>query len=73
MIFKNLPRKKIAKRGHMRRTKTKPLLKGRYWFPKMNNMIDRIIDQFYKCKVESSNSQTEPIKPAVTQEKLGDS
>ena len=31
----------------------------------MNNMIDRIIDQCYECKVESSDPQPEPINPIV--------
>ncbi len=46
----NLPKKKIAKigdyLGQLRKAKTKPLVRGRYCFPKMNNItVDRIIDQ----------------------------
>ena len=61
--------KKIAKirqyLGHLERKKTKQLLRGRYWFPKMNNMIDRIIDQCDECKVVSSDPRSEPIEPTV--------
>ena len=51
--------------GHQRRTKTKQLLKGRYCFPKMNNIIDINIDQCYECKVVSRDPRPEPIKPTV--------
>ena len=46
-----------------RKNKDQKLLRGRYWFPKMNNVIDRIIDQCYKYKVVSSYPRPEPIKP----------
>jgi len=66
IIPKSLQRK-IAKighyLGHLGRTKTKQLLRGRYWFPKMNSMIDRVIDQCYECKVVASDPRPEPIKP----------
>ena len=45
--------------------KNKQLLRGRYWFPKINNMIDRIINQYYECKGVSSDPRPEPIKLTV--------
>ena len=57
--------------GYPGRTTTKQLLR-RYWFPKINNMIDRITDQCYECKVISSNPRLKSIKIIYTQEKLGD-
>ena len=66
IIIPNPLQKKIEKigqyLGHLRRTKCKQLRRERYWFPKMKNMIDRIIDQCYKFKVVSSYPQPEPIK-----------
>ena len=67
IIVPNSLQKKRAKTGHylgqLGRTKTKQLLRRRYWFPKMNNIINRIINQCYECKVVSSDPWPEPIKP----------
>ena len=43
----NLPQKKIAKIGdYLGQLQKKPLVRGRYCFPKINNItVDRIIDQ----------------------------
>ena len=56
---------------HLERTKTKKLPRGKYWFPKMNNIIGRIIDQCYECKEGSSDPRPKQIKPSYTQERLG--
>ena len=68
IIIPNSLQKKIAKIGHLGRTKTK-LLRGRYWFRKMDNIIDRIIDQCCECKVVSSDPQPDPIKPTIIPKK----
>ena len=54
IIIPNLLQKKIAKighyLGHLGKAKTKQIQRGRYWFPKMNNKIDRIIDHATNAK-----------------------
>ena len=37
--------------GHLGKTKTKQLLREKYWFPLMNSMIDAAINQCYECEV----------------------
>ena len=48
--------------GHLGKTKTKQLLREKYWFPLMNSMIDTAIDQCYECQVATKESREEPIK-----------
>ena len=48
--------------GHLGRTKTKQMLRAKYWFPLMNSMIDTAIDQCYKCQVATKENREEPIK-----------
>jgi hypothetical protein len=56
---------KIAhKMGHLGKTKTKQMLRQKYWFAAMNSMIDQVIEQCYECKVATKDSKEEPIKPS---------
>ena len=48
--------------GRLGKTKTKQMLREKYWFPLMNSMIDKAIDQCYECKVATKESREEPIK-----------
>ena len=48
--------------GHLGKTKTKQMLREKYWFPLMNSMIDTAIDQCYKCQVARKRDREEPIK-----------
>ena len=48
--------------GHLGKTKTKQMLREKYWFPLINSMIDTAIDQCYECKVATKESREEPIK-----------
>ena len=55
---------KIAhKMGHMGSTKTKELLRNKYWFPEMNRMIDNITMSCFDCQVATKTPHSEPIKP----------
>ena len=58
--------RKVVKLGHnlgyLGKTKTKQLLREKYWFPLMNSMIDTAIDQCYKCQVVTKENKEEPIK-----------
>ena len=48
--------------GHLGKTKTKQMLRGKYWFPFMNSMIDTAVDQRYECQVATKENREEPIK-----------
>ena len=47
--------------GHLRKTKTKQMLRGKYWFLFMNSMIDTAVDQCYECQVATKENREEPI------------
>ena len=48
--------------GHLGMTKTKQMLRAKYWFPTMNNMVEQIIGQCYECQVTTKQHRQEPIK-----------
>ena len=48
--------------GHLGKTKTKQMLREKYWFPLMNSMIDTAINQCYECQVATKRDREEPIK-----------
>ena len=48
--------------GHLAKTKTKQMLREKYWFPLMNSMIDTAIDQCYELQVATKGDREEPIK-----------
>ena len=48
--------------GHLGKTKTKQMLREKYWFLLMNSMIDTAIDQCYECQVTTKGDRKEPIK-----------
>ena len=67
VIPESLQRKIVKighKLGHLGKTKTKQMLREKYWFPAMNSIIDQIIEQCYECKVATKDSKEEPIKPS---------
>ena len=55
--------------GHLGTTKTKQMLRAKYWFPYMNSMVDHTVGQCYDCKVTSRQTKEEPIKPSIIPEK----
>lgn len=60
--------KTAHKLGHLGTTKTKQMLRAKYWFPNMNAMIDQMIGHCYDCQVTTKNHREEPIKPSVIPE-----
>ena len=48
--------------GHLGKTKTKQMLREKYWFPLINSMIDTAIDQCYECQVATKGDREELIK-----------
>ena len=52
--------------GHFGKTKTKQMLRSKYWFPTMNTMIDQTIVQCFECfQVATKQHTEEPIKLSV--------
>ena len=48
--------------GHFGITKTKQMLRERYWFPKMNNLVEDIIGRCYECQLTTRQHRREPVK-----------
>ena len=51
--------------GHLGATKTKGMLRTKYWFPYLNSMVDHTVGQCYECKLTSTRVRDEPLKPSV--------
>lgn len=60
------------KLGHLGSTKTKQMLRQRYWFPRMTQLIEQTVNQCFECKVTTKQSKEEPIKPTEIPEKAWD-
>jgi len=48
--------------GHWGKTKTKQMLRAKYWFALMNSMMDAAIDQCCELQVATKDIKEEPIK-----------
>ena len=48
--------------GHLGMTKTKQMLREKYWSPSMNGMVEQIIGQCYECQVTTKEHRQEPVK-----------
>ena len=58
--------------GHLGKSKTKQMMRARYWFPYMNGMIEDTCDKCYECKVAPKEKKYEPIKPTQIPKKAWD-
>jgi hypothetical protein len=48
--------------GHLGMTKTKQMLREKYWFPIMNYMVEEMIKQCFECQVTTKRQRQEPLK-----------
>ena len=46
-------------------TKTKQMLREKYWLPVMNHLISQTIGSCFDCQVATKSHRQEPIKPSV--------
>ncbi len=54
---------KVAhKLGHLGITKTKNMLRNRYWFPGLGNLVEEILGSCMECKIATKQHTTEPLK-----------
>ena len=58
--------------GHLGITKYKQMLRDKYWFPRMNTLIEEIIGQCYECRVTTKEHKKEPAKMTTIPEKPWD-
>ena len=54
--------KAAHKLGHLGITKTKQLLRQKYWFPELNHLVEETIGKCYECRVVTDNHVKEPTK-----------
>ena len=54
--------------GHRGTTKTKQMLRAKYWFPGMNIMIDQTTGHCFDCQVATVDHRKKPIKPSAIPE-----
>ena len=48
--------------GHFGMTKTKQMLREKYWFPTMNSMIEETIKRCFECQITTKQQTKEPLK-----------
>ena len=48
--------------GHFGITKTKQMLREKYWFPKMNSLVEEMIRKCFECQVTTRQHRSEPVK-----------
>lgn len=69
VIPRSLQRKVIKaahSQGHLGMTKLKQMMREKYWFPKMNSMIENIAKECFECQVTTKQSRREPVKIVKT-------
>ena len=57
--------KTAHKLGHIGITKTKQMLRDKYWFPGMNGRIEQMVEHCYDCQVTTQDRRQESIKPSA--------
>ena len=55
--------------GHFGMTRTKQMLRAKYWFPRLNSMIENAISRCYQCQLATTEHKQEPIKASEIPEK----
>lgn len=48
--------------GHLGITKTKNMLRNKYWFPRLNTQVERMIRKCFECQVVGRKNTREPVK-----------
>ena len=50
--------------GHFGMTRTKQMLRAKYWFPRLNSTVEDVVTRCYQCQISTSDSKQEPVKPS---------
>ena len=54
--------------GHFGVTRTKQMLRAKYWFPRLNSMVEDVVTRCYQCQISTTDSKQEPVKPSAIPE-----
>ena len=54
--------------GHFGMTRTKQMLRAKYWFPRLNSMVEDAVTRCYQCQISTTDSKQEPVKPSAIPE-----
>ncbi|XP_053400392.1 uncharacterized protein K02A2.6-like [Mercenaria mercenaria] len=49
--------------GHFGMTRTKQMLREKYWFPRLNCLVEDIISRCFQCQISTEEKKQEPVKP----------
>ena len=60
--------KSVHSLGHLGTSKTKQMLREKYWFPGMNHLISQTIGSCFDCQIATKSHRQEPNKPSVIPE-----
>ena len=55
--------------GHLGMTKTKQMLREKYWFPDLNKMTENVVGKCYECQLTTKQHRQEPVKMTNIPEK----
>ena len=50
--------------GHFGMTKTKQMFRAKYWFPRLNSMVEDMVSKCYECQICTAENRQEPVKPS---------
>ena len=50
-------------------TVRKHMLRAKYWFPNMNLMTERVVENCYECQLTTKQHRQEPVKMTKIPEK----
>lgn len=50
--------------GHFGMTRTKQMLRAKYWFPRLNSMVEETISKCIQCQITVAEPRQEPVKPS---------
>ena len=50
--------------GHFGMTRTKQMLRAKYWFPRLNSMVEDMVIRCYQCQISNTDNKQEPVKPS---------
>ena len=49
--------------GHFGMTRSKQMLGAKYWFPRLNSMVEDTVSRCIQCQICTADSKQEPVKP----------
>ena len=50
--------------GHFGMTRTKQMLRAKYWFPRLNSMVEDAVSRCYQCQLSTAEHKQDPVKPS---------